>query len=73
MTKQKRIINLEFISVKTIKRVEGGAYMRGLFYNKSCLFCRNEFEAQRQEAAFCSQRCQKAYTRKQRIIKSTSE
>lgn len=73
MTKQKRTINLEFISANTSKRVEGGGYMRGLFYDKICLFCKNEFEAQRQDTAFCSQRCQKAYTRKQRIIKNASQ
>jgi len=70
---QKRTINPVFKKVKTRKYLDDGTYTRGLFFTKDCLFCKNEFEAQRQETAFCSQRCQKAYQRKIILNKRTQE
>ncbi len=73
MTKIKRTVNLEFISVKTSRPLEGGGYQRGLFYKKSCKFCQTEFNAQRQDTAFCSPRCQKAYKRKSNLEQQNTE
>lgn len=61
---KKRTINPVFKKVATIKYFEDGSYKRGLFYEKDCKFCQKGFVAERQETAFCSQRCQKAYHRK---------
>ena len=64
MTYKKRTVNPFYYEVSTRKYDEDGSYQHGLFYSKPCLFCKEEFEARRQETAFCSQRCQKAYQRK---------
>lgn len=69
MDKMKTNRNYNFLSVKKNKRHYdsscGEYYEVGMFYQKECLFCKVNFEAQRVDRAFCSHNCQKAYKRKQ--------
>lgn len=73
MEKKKSNRNYNFLSVKKNKRHYSSSYGEyyeiGMFYQKECLFCKKQFEARRDDTAFCSPNCQKTYRRRQLRLK----